>query len=515
MSAEEILIKLGLDATSMERGLRHAKEQMKEAASSMKGELMGALAGVAGAEAFKELIDSEIEFGEKTIDLAHRLGISTDAVQVWDFALKRNGSTVEAATGFFEKLAANRDKALGGGEEGAKLTKDFKELGVSIEDLKGKRIEEIAEQIGEIFQAGGDPQKLIGALKEIGGKGAGDMVATLRDGIREAREEAEKLGIIVDNGTLQKLKEAGDRAGQFGAQLKAAFAPWISSMVEGLQFLFTIIKSEVAFLSATFGALKEHPTKVGDALKAGAEAQAKVFDDAEEADKALMRKQSRDAQPLKGGSDVEDPEKEAHKKAGTLNKEAKGLEDKAAEKQLSLASQIAMLHLKRNRLQEEFDDKTKNELDHAQARLDLAKNGVELQEKLNERKAKEAEITKKIAEEKESLAYKTRERSEDFHSASYSTVHELATNGNWQGFGGVVSRSAQQVEWLEADSKAARAKGNFGRSEWDEKEARGRRDWLEKQGIVKPDRHLESIDEEIKKLNSAITRDGIALKDIQ
>src|SRR5207248_7000291 len=70
------------------------------------------------------------------IYLALRLGISTDAVQQLDFALKQNGSSIEAATKFFEKLAISRDKALGGGEGAAAKIEDFRKLGISLEQLK-------------------------------------------------------------------------------------------------------------------------------------------------------------------------------------------------------------------------------------------------------------------------------------------------------------------------------------------------------------------------------------------
>lgn len=167
-----------------------AKFKQAKTAASVAGNEIGegfshhitsAIAGVASVAFVEQAIEKTVEYADKVGDLSHRLGISTDAVQAWDYALQMNGSSIDAAAGFFEKLSIARGKALAGNGESIKA---FKDLGVSVDDLKNKRVEDIARQIAGVFEEG-DPQKLIGSLREVGGKGAGEMVAAFRDGLGE------------------------------------------------------------------------------------------------------------------------------------------------------------------------------------------------------------------------------------------------------------------------------------------------------------------------------------------
>src|SRR5271168_1774881 len=106
---EEVSIRLGIDAKDVSRGLGLVKGEMNEFARNVRSNLIGAVGTYFTVEGLKSIV----EYGEKISDLSKRLGISTDAVQVWDYALKKNGSNIEAATGFFEKLGVARAKALG------------------------------------------------------------------------------------------------------------------------------------------------------------------------------------------------------------------------------------------------------------------------------------------------------------------------------------------------------------------------------------------------------------------
>src|SRR6266576_6028768 len=115
-----LLASLGLNVSPFKAGIMGAVSDAKHAGKEIKeafGEAIGEKLGELGSAAFvEESIRRTVEFGEKVFDLASRLGISTDAVQRWDFALKMNGSSIDKAAGFFEKLAIARQKAEAGVE---------------------------------------------------------------------------------------------------------------------------------------------------------------------------------------------------------------------------------------------------------------------------------------------------------------------------------------------------------------------------------------------------------------
>ena len=509
--AEEILIKLGVDANSIDRDLHKITEKVSEWGKEQAKLLSGAALGYAGVEGIKAAYEATVEYSEKIIDLSKRLDVSTDAVQVWDFALRKNGGTIEQAAGFFEKLGVAREKALAGGEEGNKMVNYFKQLGISVDDLKNKRIEDIAEQIGDVFKNGGDAQQLIGALREVGGKSAGEMIATLKEGIAEAREEAEKLGIVLSKGTLSELKEAGDQMKIIGNEITAALAPVFAWIADKLSEVKAGALATFAGIYAAVQVLLEHPTDFKGAkdafVRVGSEVAHEYF---EERDK----RRAKANEPAKTGGSSGDASIEIDK----ANKKAQELEDKANSKSLSAAEKVAKLQLERNRLQEKYDEGEGTELDRAEQRVKLAQNGLDLQEAMNEKKKEEAEHTKKIAEqqkkitdEKHKLSLLQRDRKES--DSAYLSIDQLASSGMRYGAGGYNTREAQRIKFLESDEALARAKGNTDFADNEKAERLRLTADLAGRGIIKPDHHLESIDDNITKLRDELIQQGVKLKD--
>src|SRR5690242_10375983 len=122
---------LGLNNSSflskIDQSKSEARKAGQEIASSLGEAVNEKLAQVASIAAVEQIIEKTIEYGETVSDLARRLDISTDAVQEWDFALKMNGSNIQAAIPFFEKLASARQKALEGKDEQVQA---FRRLGI-------------------------------------------------------------------------------------------------------------------------------------------------------------------------------------------------------------------------------------------------------------------------------------------------------------------------------------------------------------------------------------------------
>lgn len=251
-----LLASLGLNASGFSSGLQHARSEAamtgKEIGSSLGdfvGDKLGRLASVVGIE---ETIRRTVEFGEKVFDLSNRLGISTEAIQQWDYALKLNGSSMESAAGFFEKLAIARLKAMQGSES---QIDSFKRLGITLEALRSERLEDIGKRIAEAFQAG-DPQKLIADLRTVGGRGAGEMVAAFRNGL------AEELGNapIIANDAIDQLKAMADDAKKVWMGFVADVAPIITG-------LYKVIKETLFGIATGFVATAEAASTFAKTLR--------------------------------------------------------------------------------------------------------------------------------------------------------------------------------------------------------------------------------------------------------
>lgn len=332
MGLMQLMVQLGLNATSFESGLKRSKSAASQFGDELQSSVGNKITQVFGAVAIEETIRRTVEYGSKVQDLSNRLGISTDAVQQWDFALQQNGSSIEQASGFFEKLGISREKALKGSE--AQINA-FKRLGVSIEQLKTSRIEDVAGVIARAFESG-DPQALIAPLREVGGKGAGAMAAAFRDGLAEALGAAP----IIPQDQIEALDRAADTFQELKNQARAAFAPMIADLMSLLLLLKEVAENLVALPVGAFNAFRESLEKmdtssVGGVLKGIATAIVPTtllggakegFDAMREkhAEEAAAREKKRQRELEKKPIDLED-EKEAKEK----QKEAAAAEKKA------------------------------------------------------------------------------------------------------------------------------------------------------------------------------------------
>ena len=224
MGLMQLMVQLGLNATGYETGLKRADSAGRQFGNALSREIGGKIATAFSFVAVQQAVSQTVEYGSKVQDLANRLGISTDAVQQWDYALKQNGGSIESAAGFFEKLAISRDKALKG--SGAQIAA-FEKLGVTLNQLKSSRVEDVAAVIAKAFESG-DPQALIGPLKEVGGKGAGEMVAAFVDGLGDALKDAP----LISAADIESLDRAADALDRLKAEGQSTIAPIIADLAD-------------------------------------------------------------------------------------------------------------------------------------------------------------------------------------------------------------------------------------------------------------------------------------------
>ena len=223
-----LIATLGLNWSGFRTGVGAATAHAQAAGARITSALGGAighqLAGFASAAAITGAIKHTIEYAETVSQLSQRLGIGTDAIQEWDYALKMSGSSIESARKFFEKLAMSRKSALEGNED---AVKSFKSLGVSVDDLKGKRLEDVARIIAGTFQ-GKDSQQFIVALREVGGRSAGEMAVAFQEGLGEMIDSAKGAGVVIAESVLNELRQAKDDFTEVWMSFTAGIAPAIA-----------------------------------------------------------------------------------------------------------------------------------------------------------------------------------------------------------------------------------------------------------------------------------------------
>lgn len=365
---------LGLNASAWKARLDKAKDEAKaagkEIASSLGEEVSSKLMGLASLAAVEESIRRTIEYGEQVSILSQRLGISTDAVQAWDYALKMNGSSIQSATAFFERLASSREKALRGNEDSIRA---FKSLGVAMDDLKNGRIEDVAMQIARAFEAG-DPQQLIGDLREVGGRAAGEMVAAFRSGLADLVSGAKDEGVVIGESAIDGLREAAEMSKQVWMEFVVVIAPLVSGLAKMLQGVWRGLQGGVEFVAGLLHGGVQGATDAMNDLQAKFDKQDKTA-----ADRAAKRKKS----PSAGGLEEEASQKKQNQdlqhaeKIFRLKEELIRLQQAGDLKELTAAQKLEELSRRRSAIEEAMKS-AGDEEGRLNAQIDLAKIDEEM-----------------------------------------------------------------------------------------------------------------------------------------
>jgi len=229
--AFNIQANIGADGSGFFRELN----RVKAAANNMGGSLVAGfgvpLGAAAAAGAITLLARKTLEYGGHLTDLESQLGVSTDALQELDYAASKNGASLEDVTSALQKLGVARAEAL---EMGGPKLDSFRALGISAEQLKSARLEDLFKAIGRSVRDSSDVQLVLADSIELMGKSSGKLLPAMRADLELAAEEARRMGLVIDNEVLQKLDEMGDKADATGKRLLAAFAPFITFVMEGV-----------------------------------------------------------------------------------------------------------------------------------------------------------------------------------------------------------------------------------------------------------------------------------------
>jgi hypothetical protein len=200
-------------AAAWRSALTRADNGMKKIANLMKGSL-GGLGVAAITTAFTVGISKAIEYGDEIGKLAEKTGIGTAAISELAHAAKMNDIELSALTTALKKMQVEISK-------GADV---YRRLGLSITDLKAiepdKQFELIADRIAGIK----DPADRARAAVDAFGKAGADLLPMFANGaagIREAREEAVRLGHSMSEEAVKALQEGDDAIKQLSASWDA------------------------------------------------------------------------------------------------------------------------------------------------------------------------------------------------------------------------------------------------------------------------------------------------------
>ena len=240
MAIFSLLAKLGLDGTSFESGLKRSQSLAK----GIGREISGTLAGIFAVDKLAQFGMRAIETAGKLNDLSTQLGVSAKFLQEMKFAADMGGSSLEDVSAALQKITIARGKALGGDQN---LLDAFARFGITAQEIKSAKIEEIFLKIGKAFEGDANPQNLLAPFRELAGRGAGALIPAMADGLSDAADQAQRLGMVMSDDVIQSLDEANDRVEIMTKTLESRIGSVIGNVVEplfrGVDALFAAIQA--------------------------------------------------------------------------------------------------------------------------------------------------------------------------------------------------------------------------------------------------------------------------------
>lgn len=256
---------LASSATQMNTSLAKMEksfESVKDGALEMGRGLLtakggfGALFEVVGVGLLAEFVHKTIETASAMVDMADRIGISTDALQELSYAGKLAGLSSEDLERNLTRL--NRTIADTGAGNKTILT----QLGIQARDSAGnyRPLLDVMYELADRYQKAGSSAAKTKILVEAFGKSGSQMAPLFKEGaegIKEAVEEAQRLGIVIDSNLLRGAKSADDAMVRLGATLNA-------SVTRSVLILAPVIESLADFMTRAAAALRDFSDTAAD-----------------------------------------------------------------------------------------------------------------------------------------------------------------------------------------------------------------------------------------------------------
>lgn len=267
---------LTADTKKFNSGLSRAQIGMRKFSKSARG-ITTAIAGIAGVSgaAFAAL-NSMASIGDEIGKGAKKIGVSAEEFQKLGFAARRSGSDVGAVNTAFKRMASTIFDASNGLAESKRA---INAVGLSVDDLKGKRPEEQFRLIASSLNRVEDASTKAALAQDFFGRSGTELLPMLKD-YNALAEEASEHGIITDEQVkaAEKFKDTMENIGMAikSALINSGALQYINDLVEGMKAL-----SEYGYWKTLFG-------DEGDGNMAAA-TEAELYWQREKSDKRRMK----------------------------------------------------------------------------------------------------------------------------------------------------------------------------------------------------------------------------------
>lgn len=172
-----------------------------------------ALAGLAvfeGVKKLEEMVESTAKTAENALKSAAKLNMTAEAVQELGYAAEASHVPAEALTGALTRMARAMDQSAQKGK--GPFANAMQKLGISMSDpeIKANNLDGVFSHIAENFSKLPPTANRAAIAMQLFGRTGATMIPLLNKGaagIRELREEAWDLGIVIETETAKQFEE--------------------------------------------------------------------------------------------------------------------------------------------------------------------------------------------------------------------------------------------------------------------------------------------------------------------
>lgn len=168
MGILSMLVKLGIDSTQFETGIKRAQSVGEKFGSSFKSSITSKIGGALSIAAVTGFANSVAKAADDISDLSEQLNVSTNNVQRLQILAGETGVAFEKFSSVLSKVEEARIKATAGDADSIKT---FKDLGLSIEDLRNPQLSnlDLSIKVAEAYRDSGRSAETTAALIELYG----------------------------------------------------------------------------------------------------------------------------------------------------------------------------------------------------------------------------------------------------------------------------------------------------------------------------------------------------------
>lgn len=284
---------LGIDTAQFESGLKKAQSSLGNFGGIAKTAGLAAAAGMAAATtALGYAVKGAIDAADAMNDAAQKFGLPVAELSRLKYAAEMSGSSLEGLGTGVQKLSKNMADVASGGGKAASAA--FERLGVSVRNADGtlRGSSDVLSDVADKFDDMQDGAGKTATAMALFGKSGADLIPMLnegRDGLQALKDEADALGIVIDqktataadafNDNLQRLQMTGQGV---TTQIAARLLPTLqtlsgqlvgaaknASIMDGVAKVLSVtLKAIATGVVITGGAFKWMGDNIGGAAKA-------------------------------------------------------------------------------------------------------------------------------------------------------------------------------------------------------------------------------------------------------